>query len=182
MPDYRRAIVPGGTFFFTLVTAERRRILCERVASIALQEAFEEVRSDRPFEEIASVVLPDHLHCIWELPEDDHDFSVRWKRIKAGFTRRYLRRGGSEASASTSRKQHGDRGVWQRRFWEHTIRDEADLNRHLDYIHYNPVKHGLVSRPVDWTWSSFHRFAREAHYPKDWGAQEPESVRHMHCE
>ena len=182
MPDYRRAIIPGGTFFFTVVTAARRRVFAEEVARQTLKLAIDDVRSMLPFDAVAGVVLPDHLHCIWTLPEGDHDFSERWRRIKARFTRRYLRQRGIETAVSASRREHAERGVWQRRFWEHTIRDEGDLQRHLDYIHYNPVRHGLVARPADWPWSSFHRFVREACYERHWGAQEPESIREISFE
>jgi putative transposase len=96
-------------------------------------------------------------------------YSVRWSRIKEQFTRQYKKAGGQEGVRSASRRLRGERGFWQRRFWEHTIRDETDLERHLDYIHYNPVKHGLVSRPKDWPYSSFHRWVREGAYPHDWG-------------
>jgi putative transposase len=182
MPDYRRAMVAGGTFFFTVVTANRRPIFGNPRTVRLLKEAIDQIRRFLPFESVAGVVLPDHLHCIWTLPDNDHDFSLRWKRIKAAFTRAHLSTGGAEARVSVSRREHGERGVWQRRFWEHTVRDEDDLRRHLDYIHYNPVKHGLVTGPMEWPWSSLRRFVSEGFYDKGWGAEQPQTIQGMDCE
>ncbi len=123
----------------------------------------------RPFKIDAIVLLPDHLHCIWKLPRGDHGYSQRWSRIKAGFTTRYLENGGSDCDVSISRAVRGERGIWQRRFFEHLIRDDDDLKRCADYIHINPVKHGLVKRVRDWPWSSFHRYVKLGEYPLDWG-------------
>ena len=117
----------------------------------------------------AWVLLPDHLHTIWTLPAEDDDFSVRWRQIKEIFTVGYLQAGGSEGWISLSRQKRAERGVWQRRFWEHTIRDEDDFIHHLDYLHYNPVKHGLVARVVDYPWSTFHRYVAAKMYPANWG-------------
>lgn len=153
MPNYRRAFAPGGTYFFTVVVADRRAsILTERID--ALSNAFRVVRAWRPFAMPAFVVLPDHLHCIWSLPEGDADFPARWNRIKGEFSRGVDDRG----YGSPSRTSKRERSIWQRRYWEHLIRDERDLRNHIDYIHYNPVKHGWVQRPGDWPYSSFHRF------------------------
>lgn len=151
---YRRMHTPGATWFFTVNLAKRsgNRLLTERIAE--LREAFRQTKVDHPFSIDAMVVLPDHLHAIWTLPAGDCAFGRRWGLIKAGFSRtipaiEYRRQ---------SQVSRGERGIWQRRFWEHQIRDEADMAIHIDYIHYNPVKHGLVSRVSDWPHSSFHKF------------------------
>jgi len=157
MSDYRRVYVPGGTYFFTVVTAERRPWLGSPAGLAALRQAMRATRCRRPFATLAIVVLPDHLHAIWALPDNDHDFSVRWKAIK-------------QRCANTLRRSGFDVGpLWQPRFWEHLIRDEADFRHHVNYIHYNPVKHGLCAMPADWAASSFHRFVNGGVYPRDWG-------------
>ena len=169
MTDYRRAQFEGGYYFFTVVTYERRPFLIDDLARKCLRCAWRQTRQERPFEVVALCLLPDHLHSIWRLPEADRDFSGRWSRIKAGFTRLYLAEGGQELAQTQSRLTRRERGVWQRRFWEHQIRDESDLQRHVDYIHYNPVKHGLVEAVEDWPWSTYHRYARENDYPnRNW--------------
>jgi putative transposase len=163
MTRYRRNFVPGGSFFFTVNLAERRlRLLTERVGQ--LRAAFRDTRSRHSFAIEAIVVLPDHLHAIWSLPEGDADFAVRWRLIKAAFSR------GLPAGEriSSSRAAKGERGIWQRRYWEHTLRDERDFARHMDYIHFNPVKHGYAARVKDWPYSSFHRMVRLGIYPADW--------------
>jgi len=163
MTQYRRNFVPGGSFFFTVNLAERRlRLLTEHVD--LLRKAFRSARTSHSFDIEAIVVLPDHLHAIWTLPPGDADFATRWRLIKSTFSRG-LPRG---ERISESRAAKGERGIWQRRYWEHTLRDERDLERHVDYIHYNPVKHGLVSRVQDWPHSSFHRYVRDGVYPADW--------------
>jgi putative transposase len=173
MTDYRRADNEGGCYFFTVVTYERRALLTEPLARRCLREAWKETRQRSPFEVVAVCLLPDHVHCVWRLPEGDGDFSRRWARIKAGFTRRYLAAGGTEHAQSRSRTVKRERGIWQRRFWEHQIRNATDLRRHIDYIHFNPVKHGLVERVEDWPWSSYHQFARACTYPDQyWQAAE----------
>ncbi|MCR4287345.1 MAG: transposase [Deltaproteobacteria bacterium] len=170
MSDYRRAR-GGSTYFFTVVTYKRQPILCLADSIKALREAISEVKEERPFEVNAWVLLPDHLHCVWELPEGDLDYSVRWALIKKGFTKRM--KGLVETPLpNLSRIKHRESSVWQRRFWEHQIRDEADLRRHCDYIHYNPVKHGLVDSPKDWKHSTFHRYVEAGLYPNDWGGGE----------
>ena len=116
------------------------------------------------------VVLPDHLHAVWTLPPGDADYSARWKQIKEAFTEAYLAAGGAEAVRSPSRTLHGERAVWQKRFWEHVCEDEDDVKRCLDYIHWNPVKHGYVSSPADWLHSSFHRWVKAGVYDPEWGA------------
>ena len=161
MPNYRRAFRPGGTFFFTLVTYRRARFLCDDLARDLLRQAIDTCRVDQPFGADAFVLLPDHLHAMWTLPDGDADFSKRWGRIKKFFTQAWTAAGGWEGAVSDSRRGNHRRGVWQRRFWEHVIRDETDLRRHLDYIHYNPIKHRLVDCAHAWQWSSFHRLVRE---------------------
>jgi putative transposase len=165
MPNYRRARNAGATYFFTVVTAGRRALLVGEPAIAALRQSVAEVQRQMPFSIDAWVVLPDHMHALWTLPENDADFSSRWGRIKAGFTRL------SGLAHTSAPRQDG--GVWQPRFWEHLIRDDADFDAHMDYLHYNPVKHGYVSRVIDWRHSSFHRCARQGFYPVDWGDSEP---------
>jgi putative transposase len=168
MSDYRRAFQPGGTFFFTLVTQRRVPILCRPLARTILNEAIAKCRTQRPFHLTAIVLLPDHLHAIWTLSDGDADFSTRWAAIKAHFTHEWLARGGYEVHGTESRAKHRNRGVWQRRFWEHAIRDEGDFERHLDYIHYNPVKHGLSACPHAWRHSSFAKWVKQDVYEQSW--------------
>ena len=169
MSAYTRMKVHGGTFFFTVNLFDRReRLLIQKIE--ALRDAMNETRRALPFSTHAIVVLPDHLHCIWSLPCGDADFSERWRRIKSAFSRRIT---GSEP-VSRSRDARRERGVWQRRFWEHLIRDDADFVAHLDYIHYNPVEHGHVGRVSQWPYSSFHRHVRDGFYPEDWAADREE--------
>ncbi|MBK8817026.1 MAG: transposase [Methylococcaceae bacterium] len=163
MMRYRRANVPGATYFFTVNLAERKNRLLVNNAEL-LKEVIRQVKSAHPFEIEAIVILPDHLHAIWTLPENDNDFSTRWGLIKAGFSRRIEK----DERVSSSRKSKGERGVWQRRFWEHLIRDEKDFERHVDYVHVNPVKHGLVTQVSQWPYSSFHRYDEKGIYPENW--------------
>jgi putative transposase len=161
MTDYRRNFIPGGSYFFTLNLADRRQHLL--TAHIArLRAAFRYARTRHPFTITAIVVLPDHLHAIWTLPEGDADFATRWRLIKSAFSRA-LPKG---EMVSQSRAAKGERGIWQRRYWEHTVRDENDFARHVDYIHFNPVKHRHVTHVKDWPHSSFHRMVRRGVYPK----------------
>ncbi len=169
MTNYRRAFIPGGTFFFTVVTYKRRPILTNKLARRSLREALKRVQEFRPFVIDAIILLPDHLHCIWSLPRGDSDFSTRWRQVKSLFTRSYLAAGGNDAEGSISRESKDEHALWQRRFFEHTIRDEDDLKRCTDYIHINPVKHGLVEKATDWPWSSFHRYVQMQEYPVNWG-------------
>jgi putative transposase len=166
MSNYRRAVAPGGVFFFTVVTHNRSPIFANEKNVEKLRQAFRKIRTARPFEIDAIVILPDHLHCIWRLPDKDSDFSGRWREIKKAASR-------AIAPDSDAKKE---RKVWQRRFWEHAIRDEEDWRRHMDYIHYNPVKHGLVSRPGAWPWSSFARCVERGWYDAAWGSVEPEGI------
>lgn len=164
---YRRVNIPGGTFFFTLVTCQRREVFSTPESVELLRNAFRYTIQRMPFIIVASVILPDHLHFIWELPLDSGDYSTRWRLIKSHFTRHWQAR--EQISVSVSRRDKGERDVWQRRFWEHYIRDEDDLSRHIEYIHFNPVKHGLVDSPAKWEYSSFLRFVRDGYYPANWG-------------
>ena len=162
---YRRNRVPGGTFFFTLVLANRRSTLLTTHIDV-LRESWRAVRHRWPFETVAVVVLPEHLHAVWRLPDGDDDYPGRWRAIKARFTRHLGRRG-----VSIPRTKNGEYRLWQRRYWEHTIRDDVDLQQHVDYIHYNPVKHALARRVADWPYSSFHRYVRLGRLTADWGGE-----------
>jgi putative transposase len=167
---YRRASVASGTYFFTVNLADRSsRLLVAHID--ALRSAVRVVKQRHPFEIVAWVVLPEHMHAIWTLPEDDHDFSGRWALIKSGFSRAIAR---TEA-VPTSRAARRERGIWQRRYWEHLIRDDLDLQRHVDYVHINPVKHGHVERAADWPYSSIHRYIRRGSLTGDWACQ-PDAV------
>ena len=162
MVNYRRNVVPGGTYFFTVTLADRSsRTLVEQIET--LRQAFAVARAERPFEIDAVVILPDHLHAVLTLPEGDADFPGRWRRIKGHFSKALL-----DARVPLRRASNGELALWQRRYWEHTIRDDQDFARHVDYIHFNPVKHGLVSRVRDWDHSSFHRYVRDGALPEDW--------------
>jgi len=166
MSHYRRVKFCGGYYFFTVVCYKRRKILAGEIARKCLRHAFEKVRSERHFETIAFCLLPEHLHCIWKLPEGDGDFSIRWSLIKRDFTINYLKEGGKESTQSSSRLKHRHRGIWQKRFWEHQIRDERGLQSHIDYIHYNPVKHELVKDVDEWQWSTYHKYVKAGYYGK----------------
>ncbi|NDK39328.1 transposase [Pseudoxanthomonas gei] len=173
MPNYRRVWVPGGTFFFTVNLLERRkhRLLVERIDD--LRAAFRDAQRARPFEVIAIVVMPEHLHCLWQLPEGDADNADRWARIKSGFTRRLPK----TERRSDARIAKRERGIWQRRFWEHMIVDEDSLRNHIDYIHINPVKYGYVRRAVDWPFSSLHRYIASSRLPMDWACDPGLTIR-----
>ncbi|HEY5602579.1 MAG TPA: transposase [Gammaproteobacteria bacterium] len=169
MPQYRRSKIPGTAYFFTVVTHHRQPLLTEPKSRLSLRQTIMEVRFSHPFKVDAWVLLPDHMHCIWTLPENDHDFSKRWGLIKAGFTKKVGRLFYREELASDSRRDHREATIWQRRFWEHQIRDETDYQRHMDYIHFNPVKHGLVKQVKDWPYSTFHKYVANGLYPENWG-------------
>jgi putative transposase len=167
MPDYRRYRVPGGTYFFTVNLLERypNDLLVRHID--LLRTVVREVRTKRPFHIDAWVVLPDHLHGVWTLPPGDDDFTNRWRLIKQGF---------SKALPPTERRSQvriarGERGIWQRRFWEHAIRDEADYAAHVDYCHINPVKHGYVQCVAEWPYSTFHRYVERGVYPLNWAGE-----------
>jgi putative transposase len=164
MPQYVRAKTKGYVFFFTVVLADRRsNLLLDQIDR--LRDSYRQVQRHRPFETIAICVLPDHLHALWTLPEGDADFSTRWSLIKSGFSRGI----NSALSRSTSKISKREKGIWQRRYWEHAIRDDADYERHVDYIHFNPVKHGYVTRVADWPHSTFHRYVERGLLAADWG-------------
>jgi putative transposase len=176
MPNYRRNLIPGGTFFFTVVTYQRRPILIEQRAREIIHQSLLHIRKELPFETIAICLLPDHLHCIWTLPEHDHDYPTRWKKIKALFSKIYLKLGETTGEVNQSRINKGEVGIWQRRYWEHTICDEKDLEHHIEDIHYNPVKHGLVKSTLDWPWSSFHRYVKMGLFSEEWGKGYKEEI------
>lgn len=183
MADYRRWYVPGGTYFFTVVTYRRRPLFRDPAARQLLGDLMRQTAESRPFATVAIVLMWDHLHCLWTLPPGDSDYSSRWKDIKSDFTREWLRRGGTELPVGAAKRARGRRGVWQPRFHEHTIRDTRDLENHLDYIHYNPVKHDCAIRPWDWPASSFRRFVQLGQYEPGWGSQgEPPNIRGMDWE
>lgn len=164
MPEYRRPHQPGGTFFFTVNLSDRgRRLLIEQIEH--LRSAIKTVRTQHPFEIDAAVILPDHLHMIWTLPREDHDFSSRWRLIKSGFSRKINK----TFVAHASRRSKGERDIWQRRFYDHLIRDENDFANHVNYIHFNPVKHRHVQRPIDWPHSSLHQYVKRGIVAADWG-------------
>jgi putative transposase len=166
---YRRSTAAGGSFFFTVNLQDRSLDLLLRHVD-ALRAVTRQVRARHPFEIVAMVVMPEHLHAIWRLPEGDADFALRWSLIKAGFSRSIP----AVEAVGKSRSGKRERGIWQRRYWEHQIRDEADLERHVDYIHYNPVKHGHVRRAIDWPHSSIHRYVRQGLRAPDWGSVMPD--------
>ena len=164
MPDYRRYRLPGGTYFFTVNLLQRYpNDLLVRHIDI-LRSEVRAVREKRPFVIDAWVVLPDHLHCVWTLPPGDDDFTNRWRLIKQGFSKALP----ITERRSAVRMARGERGIWQRRFWEHAIRNETDYAAHIDYCHINPFKHGYVQRVADWPYSTFHRDVERGIYPLDW--------------
>jgi putative transposase len=167
MPDYRRNRVSGGTYFFTVNLNDRGAdLLITEIQT--LRTAVRKTRATRPFHIDAWVVLPDHMHCLWTLPAGDDDFSGRWRAIKKLFSRSLP----AVEARSAVRVRRGERGIWQRRFWEHTIRDENDYAAHMDYIHFNPVKHGLIQHPAEWEFSSFHRCVALGLYPAAWAGDD----------
>lgn len=167
MPNYLRTRT-GSTFFFTLVSFDRRPTLCSDPIRRALRMAIDKLRPSRPFSIDGWVLLPDHLHCIWTLPEGDVDFSTRWSLIKRSVSHFAVEMALDPDVREASACKRRESTIWRRRFWEHLIRDELDLERHLDYIHFNPVRHGFVERAVDWPYSTMHRYVRAGVYPADW--------------
>jgi putative transposase len=164
MSRYRRALIPGGVFFFTVTLADRSSDLLVKHID-RLRRIYKSVEASQPFETIAICILPDHMHALWGLPDGDANFALRWSLIKSGFSRGLA----TAAPRSASKLRKRERGLWQRRYWEHAIRDDADLDRHIDCIHYHPVKHGLVTRVCDWPYSSFSRYVARGTLPLDWG-------------
>lgn len=179
MPEYRRIKIKGGTYFFTVVTYGRQPILTHQSVRIALRNGIQEVRQLLPFTIDAWVLLPDHLHAIWTLPENDDNFGSRWAVIKRCVTRQYDTSDEIDESIEDSHIKRSEKRIWQRRFWDHVIRDELDLQRHFDYIHWNPVKHGYVKRVIDWSYSTFHRFVAKGLYPSDWGGVNEEEIKQI---
>lgn len=169
--QYRRANTKGATYFFTVNLADRSQALLVDNYQL-LKEAIRIVKYRHPFQIDAMVVLPEHLHAIWTLPLDDADFSNRWRLIKSGFSRQLPK----NEYRSDSRESKAERGIWQRRFWEHQIRNQQDYNQHVDYIHYNPVKHGYVAKPSDWQHSSIHKFIQSGIINENWGSNEPPAI------
>ena len=169
MPNYRRPNISGGTYFITQVTYQRETWLCGEVGRKALREAIERVKEKHPFSIDAFVLLPEHFHCLWTLPPNDGDFSMRLRLIKTYVTKHYGQELAINREISLSRQKRKESNLWQRRFWEHLIRDEQDFANHCDYIHYNPVRHGLCTNPQDWQFSSIHRFIAQGIYPANWG-------------
>ncbi len=172
MAEYRRANIDGGTFFFSVVTFRRGRFLCDPEVRAALRAAIDATRTRYPFTVEAWVLLPDHMHCLWTLPPGDHDFGRRWSMIKR-MVSQHCRHLHHPELLDASRRRRRESTVWQRRFWEHAIRDDRDFRNHCDYIHYNPVKHGLADTPSAWPFSTFHRFVRQGRYEPDWGVGDP---------
>ena len=164
MTEYRRTYMPGVSWFFTVNLAQRKgnHLLVNHID--ALRQAFRYINEKYPYRLDAVVVLPDHLHCIWTLPPDDSDYSRRWSLLKGHFSRVIEK----DERISKSRQKRRERGVWQRRFWEHMVRDQEDVNRHVDYIHWNPVKHGWVRQVADWPLSSFHDYVARGTYSENW--------------
>ena len=179
MPEYRRVKVKGGTYFFTVVTYDRQPILIGDQVRSALREGIQEVRQSLPFAIDAWVLLPDHLNAVWTLPENDDNFVSRWAIIKRSVSQRCGSLDGIERSINDSHSKRGEKRIWQRRFWEHLIRDEKDFQLHIDYIHWNPVKHGYVKRVIDWPYSTFHRFVKLRLYPDDWGGVNEEEMANL---
>ncbi len=177
MPDYRRYYVPGGTFFLTIVTWHRQRIFSNPQHAALLGEVWRHVERKYPFVTDAICLLPDHIHCLITLPDRDEDYPSKIQMIKSLFTKRYLALLPNRLVENESHTRRREANVWQRRYWEHTIRDQADYDAHLDYIHYNPVKHGYVTRAMDWQWSSIARYVRDGVYDQDWGVAEPERIK-----
>ena len=164
MPNYRRVFVAGGTWFFTVNLLQRHgnHLLVREID--LLRHVVQQVRQKHPFYIDAWVVLPEHLHCVLTLPDGDSDFSLRWRLIKSAFSGALPK----VERISAVRQKYGERGIWQRHYWEHLIRDELDFQRHVDYVHVNPLKHGLVQRVCDWPYSTFHHHVAKGIYALDW--------------
>ena len=170
MPNYRRWRIEGGTFFFTVVAYRRAPLFTDPRACCLLGEKLRACKQLWPFEVDAIVLLPEHLHAIWTLPAGDADYSRRWAWIKKEFTKDWVTLGGRQQAVSDAQRERREHGVWQPRYWEHMIENEHDFDRHFDYIHYNPVKHGHVTDPADWPHSSFQRWVQAGVYESGWGA------------
>ena len=173
MPNYHRDRTEGGTWFFTVVAFERRPIFCRERFRNSLNQSILKTRENHPFKINAWVLLPDHLHCVWTLPENDANFSIRWKLIKQYVSRDCQSTFRMQTEISAIKKMRRESSIWQRRFWEHRIQGEKDFENHLNYLHFNPVKHGLCQSPSQWPFSSFHKYQSRGVYSKDWAAMEP---------
>lgn len=171
MPQYIRSYTKGATYFFTLVAHNRRPIFCEDDFLKAFRGGIEHVKQQYPFEIIAWVQLPDHLHCIWQMTDDNTNYSQCWSRIKRLTSQACPQYHLPAQDLSNSMVKRSEKGIWQRRFYEHQINSEEDFASCMDYLHYNPVKHGLVKNVVDWQYSSFHRYVKNGVYSVDWGAE-----------
>jgi putative transposase len=169
MPEYRRVRIKGGTYFLTIVTYHRAPILIKPEVIEIFRNAWKQIEKKFPFSTDAICLLPDHFHCMITLPEHDSDYSIRIREIKRVFTKYYRSNFPEPALRDQSHRYKKEATIWQRRFWEHTIRDEHDYQNHFDYIHYNPVKHGFVDQVSSWKWSSFHRYVKSGFYELDWG-------------
>ena len=170
MSQYIRASTKGGTYFFTVVAHNRRPIFCQPDFLQALKAGIRQVQQKHPFQIIAWVQLPDHLHCIWQMPVDDANYSMRWSQIKRLSTQACPQYHLRIDELSYSKVKRNEKGIWQRRFFEHEIKSDLDFARHMDYLHYNPVKHGLVTNVIDWSYSTFHNQLKDGAYLADWGA------------
>jgi putative transposase len=169
MSNYRRANIKGGAYFFTVVTYRRQNLLCNENVRKTLREGIRNTQTIHPFIIDAWVLLPDHLHCIWTLPSNDADFGIRWAMIKRFVTKQCGPSLYRDEWMTESKWRRKESTIWQRRFWEHQIRNCQDYEMHMDYIHYNPVKHNLAARVCDWPYSTFHRYVRKGVYSKNWG-------------
>ena len=169
MPDFRRWFVPGGCYFFTVVVDGRRRLFDDQRAITLLGDVMRDCFAQWPVTVNAIVLLPDHLHTIWTMPTGDAAYPQRWGWLKKEFTKQWLADGGPDRLVSVARQRERRRGIWQPRYWEHTLEDEHDFERHFDYIHWNPVKHGYVRCPYEWQHSSFHRYVDRGVYDRRWG-------------
>jgi len=172
MSQYRRLKYPGATYFFTVVTYQRKKLFHLPEAREMLRNAIQSTRAERPFTIDAWVLMPEHLHTIWQMPDDDNDFSARWAMIKSRFSKQAKLVIPSDEPQSNSRNKRNECQYWQRRFWEHMIRDDKEYEIYMDYTHYNPVKHGYVNQVKDWPYSTFHRCVKQNLYPENWGSVE----------
>ncbi len=173
MPNYIRDRTPGGTWFFTVVTYQRRNVLCDAPIREALRVAIKQIQVKYPFQIKAWVLMPDHFHCVWTLPPGDSNYSLRIGLLKRAVTLKCKSQNYERDKRSLSRQKHRESTLWQRRFWEHKIRNEKDLRHHVDYIHYNPVKHGHCQNPTDWPYSTVHNFISKRIYPVGWATPLP---------
>ena len=172
---YRRVRIEGATYFFTVVTHDREKLFVNPATVKLLNDAIAKVRDRHPFEIEAQVVLPDHLHVLWTMPEGDAAYATRWRLIKETFTRSYLKTAKMPVRTEAARNR-GEQPIWQRRFWEHTIRDETDFKTHLDYIHVNPVRHGLVKSAGEWSHSTLSKWVELGVYEPGWGTGATQEV------